>query len=154
MLTLASCVLLVLMLLLLLLLLLVVVAESVVGFPRGRSLFKTSRARVGYLVHSFSARMCVTLCHRVPFNIIFGHVYPPHSTHRSPISVSAGSCARTHTNETFSCWCGCRSYNIKRFTCFELYLPSVEGRRSRRNSAGNVVKQYSLRVIGGVWHTF
>ena len=46
MLTLASCVLLLLLLLvLLLLLLLLLVAESALGFPRGKSLFETSRTR-------------------------------------------------------------------------------------------------------------
>ena len=103
--TLASCVPLLLMLLLLL-------PESLAGFARGKSRFETRRSSVGCIVQSFSGSVRATVLSCV-IDVFCPHsstAQNAHATNASP----GGLCTRT-LNETFLCWCGCESCNIKRF---------------------------------------
>ena len=104
MLTQASCV------LLLLLLLLLLVAETGSCFPRKNCLIDTSHTRVGCLVHSSSVSVRVIAyiiaCDSAFFSATFVHcALNAHGNNASP----DGLCARAHTNETFSCGCGCKT---------------------------------------------
>ena len=70
-----------------------------------RSLFITGRTRVRRLVLN-SPYVCVTaVCDSTFFGPRLSTALDAHGTNASP----GGLCGRTRTNESFSCWCGCKS---------------------------------------------
>ena len=82
MLTLTSCA--------LLLLLLLLVPESILGFPKKKVLFDTSRTRVACLIHSFFGSVCFTAVSSCVIHLFVGDICPLGSTHTAAKPVPAG----------------------------------------------------------------
>ena len=98
------------------------------GFPRKKkSLFITGHARRVGCLFLFSLSVCVCVC------IIQRRNRPLRSTALNAHGTNAspdGLCARTHTNEAFSCWFCCKSFRVDRARRGNVFLEAWLGRVS------------------------